>query len=279
MLGNLGEGHSTILHIRRNSDGRQYALKIVKIGGDDDLKFLDQAEHEYEVAQKLDHPNLIKIHLLEKTKAFAIFGGVKEVKQLIEYVNGQTLDRFKEIPIPVLLQIFRDVASGLRQMHQKNICHADLKPNNIMLSKSGHVKVIDYGLAWVKGQPKHRIQGTPEYMAPEQVKHTVSEKSDVFNLGASLYRLVTGHHIPQTVPLVANAMPMDETTWERNYKPVLQRNPQCPEELAVLVDKCLMFKPAQRPGSMGEVHDELDRLVLKYVKSEENELACWEWPG
>src|SRR4029079_12004910 len=139
VLGNLGEGaHSSILHIRRNSDGRQYALKIVKIDGPDDEKFLDQAEHEYEIAQKLDHPNLIKIHLLEKTKAFAIFGGVKEVKQLIEYVNGQTLDMFKQIPIPVLLKIFRDVASGMTQMHQKNICHADLKPNNIMLSKSGH---------------------------------------------------------------------------------------------------------------------------------------------
>ena len=51
-------------------------------------------------------------------------------------------------------------------MHRRNICHADLKPNNIMLSKVGEIKIIDYGLAWIKGEPKDRVQGTPEYMAP-----------------------------------------------------------------------------------------------------------------
>jgi len=279
VLGNLGEGaHSTILHIRRSSDGRPFALKIVKIGGPDDEKFLAQAEHEFEIAQKLDHPNLIKIYALEKSKAFGLFGAVKEIRQLIEFVNGKTIDQFKLIPIPVQLQIFRDVASGLVAMHGRNICHADLKPNNIMLSKGGQVKVIDYGLAWVKGQPKHRIQGTPEYMAPEQVKHQVSERSDIFNLGATMYRKLTGHHIPVVVPLGTNAMPVDEETWKRNLKPVMDRNQQCPRELAELVQHCLMFKPVQRPASMGEVHQTLDKLVQKYVRDENEHLTAWEWP-
>jgi eukaryotic-like serine/threonine-protein kinase len=116
-------------------------------------------------------------------------------------------------------------------------------------------------------------------MAPEQAKQTVSEKTDLFNFGASLYRLLTGHHIPQAVPLGPNAIPLDETTWKRALKPVLERNRQCPKELAALVDKCLMFKPTQRPDSIGEVLEDLEELVKKYVKNEEEQLACWEWPG
>jgi len=279
VVAHLGEGaHSSIMHIRRNSDGRQFALKIVKIEDDEAIKFLEQAEHEFAVAQKLDHPNLIKIYALEKIKSFGIFGGkVKEVRQLIEFVNGKTLDNFKIIPIGILLQIFRDVAAGLVMMHRRNIYHGDLKPNNIMLSKSGNVKIIDYGLAWIKGQDKQRIQGTPEYMAPEQVKKIVNEKTDIFNFGATMYRLLTWHYIPQAIAPGQNSMPLDEETWKRNFKPVLERNPKCPKSLAKLVEHCLAFRPAYRPETMSEVHDELAAMVAKYVKAEDDQLANWEW--
>src|SRR5262245_33010782 len=103
VLGSLGKGaHSAILHIRRAADSKQYALKIVKIDGADEEKFVEQAEHEFRVAQKLDHPNLIKIYCLEKKKAFGFFGGVRELKLLIEFVRGKTLDTFKIIPLPRL---------------------------------------------------------------------------------------------------------------------------------------------------------------------------------
>lgn len=278
VLKNLGEGaHSSILHIRRNSDGRQYALKIVKIEEAADLKFLEQAEHEYEVAQKLDHPNLIKIYALEKMKSFGFFGGVKEARQLIEFVNGKTLDNFKILPLGILLQIFRDTAAGMVMMHRRNIFHGDLKPNNIMLSKSGHVKVIDYGLAWIKGQDKQRIQGTPEYMAPEQVKKVVTEKTDIFNFGATMYRLVTWHHIPPVLPIGENSMSVDEETWKRNLKSVCERNPKCPKSLGKLIEHCLAFRSAQRPESMAEVHEDLCTLVAKYVKADDDQLTTWEW--
>ncbi len=279
VLGNLGGGaHSSILHIRRNCDSRHYALKIVKIETDDDQKYLDQAEHEYQIAQKLDHPNLIKIHVLEKVKTLGLIGKVKEVKQLIEFVNGSTLDGFKAFPQPILLQIFRDVAGGMMMMHSRNICHGDLKPGNIMLSRSGNVKVIDYGLSWVKGEEKRRIQGTPEYMAPEQVRNRiVNEKTDIFNFGATLYRLITGHHIPSAVPSGEFAVPISEDIWRNRLKPVLDRNPGCSQRLASLVDKCLMFKPAQRPECMSQVHETLETLVIHYVKCEEDHLNQWEW--
>lgn len=280
VVAHLGEGaHSSIMHIRRNADGRQFALKIVKIEDEEAIKFLEQAEHEFAVAQKLDHPNLIKIYALEKIKSFGLFGGkVKEVRQLIEFVNGKTLDNFKIIPIGILLQIFRDVAAGLVMMHRRNICHGDLKPNNIMLSKSGNVKIIDYGLSWIKGQDKQRIQGTPEYMAPEQVKKIVNEKTDIFNFGATMYRLLTWHYVPQCIAAPGqNSMPIDEDTWKRSFKPVLERNPKCPKSLARLVEQCVSFRSVHRPETIGAVHDELEAMVAKYVKAEDDQLANWEW--
>jgi serine/threonine protein kinase len=279
VLGELGQGaHSTILHIRRNADGKQYALKIVKIESPDEQKYVTQAEHEFEVAQKLDHPNLIKIYLLEKVKSFALLGSVKEVKQLIEFVNGRTLDRFKSIPVPILLQVFRDVASGLATMHGRNIYHGDIKPSNIMLSKSGQVRIIDYGLAWIKGQEKNRVQGTPEYMSPEQMRQRiVNEKTDLFNFGATLYRLLAGQHIPPILPIGENSVPMTEDTWKKQLKPVLSLNPKSPQRLAQIVEKCLMWKPAQRPDSMMEVFESLEGLVQKHVCAEEDQLPHWEW--
>src|SRR5262249_25919845 len=91
VIGTLGTGaHSTTLHVRRNADGRFYALKVVPIADKDELKYLEQARHEFQVAQMLDHPHLIKIYALE-TQSDWLFR-VRKVHLLIEYVNGKTLD-------------------------------------------------------------------------------------------------------------------------------------------------------------------------------------------
>src|SRR5262249_36069162 len=91
ILGTLGKGaHSTILHIRRSAVSKQYALKVVPLETKEDLKYLDQARHEFRVAQLLDHPNLIKIYALETPRDWLF--RIHKVHLLIEYVNGQTLD-------------------------------------------------------------------------------------------------------------------------------------------------------------------------------------------
>src|SRR6516225_4033657 len=199
ILGTLGKGaNSTILHVRCSNDSKQYALKVVPIESKEDAKFLEQAQHEFKIAQLLDHKNLIKIYALETPRDWLF--RIRKVHLLIEYVNGKTLDTMQRIPIPYLVQIFVRVAAGLVHMHRRGVCHADLKPNNILLSRSGDVKVIDYGLAWIKGQPKGRVQGTPEYMAPEQASRAiVNESTDIFNFGATMYRLVTWRNLPSLV--------------------------------------------------------------------------------
>src|SRR5262245_23033813 len=149
VLGQLGTGaHSSILHIRRSADAKNYALKVVPIGGPEDEKFLEQARHEFRVAQRLDHPNLIKIYALETLRDWLF--RVRKVHLLIEYVNGRTLDMLQRIPMPQLVQVFQCVAGAVVHMHRRGVYHADLKPNNILLSRAGEVKVIDFGLAWIR---------------------------------------------------------------------------------------------------------------------------------
>src|SRR4051812_37838368 len=91
ILGTLGKGaHSTILHVRRSTDGKQYALKVVPIEQKEHQKFMVQAQHEFRVAQMFRHANLIKVHALETPRDWLF--RVRKVHLLIEYVNGKTLD-------------------------------------------------------------------------------------------------------------------------------------------------------------------------------------------
>jgi eukaryotic-like serine/threonine-protein kinase len=248
VLGTLGSGaHSSILHIRRSRDSKHYALKVVPIGGKEDLKFLEQAQHEVRIAAMLDHPNLIKVYTLETPRDWLY--RLRKVHLLIEYVNGKTLDIVPRLSIPRLVQIFVQVAAGMVHMHRKGVFHADLKPNNILLSRAGEVKIIDFGLAWIRGQAKGRVQGTPEYMAPEQAHHgMVNERTDIYNLGATMYRMFTGRFVQQGIP-----KPGDD----RKLVPPLKVNSRIPGPLNQLIIACVELDPSRRPAGMFEIRDQL----------------------
>lgn len=274
VLGTLGTGaHSTILHIRRQVDSKPYALKVVQITSPVDTKFLTQAQHEFQVAQKLDHPNLIKIYSLETIRDWLF--RVRKAHLLIEYVNGRTLDTFQRIPLPMLVRIFVQVAQGMVQMHRRGIYHADLKPNNIMIGRGGEVKVIDYGLAWIRGQHKGRVQGTPEYMAPEQVKNgIVNERTDIYNFGATMYRLVTLRLPPNSMP---NKVQVDSRTLKKLLKPVQECVPDVPAVLCDLIHSCLSHDPNRRPERFSEIHGTLDHLADDLVPASQECVEEFEW--
>ncbi len=276
ILGNLGAGaHSKILHIRCSADGKQYALKVVPIDRKEDRKFLEQARHELRVAQMLQHPNLIKVHTLEISRNWLF--RVKKAHLLIELVKGKTLDTVPHLSVPRLVQIFAKIGAGLVHMHRRGVFHADLKPNNVLLARTGDVKIIDYGLAWIKGEPKDRVQGTPEYMAPEQAKQsTVNEQTDIYNFGATMYRLITWRHPPSTVP--TGDMPaLTAKTFKALLKPIEELTPATPKPLAELVHRCLDYQPQKRPKHASDVHAELERLAQELVRTPEDSLDNMQW--
>lgn len=261
VLATLGAGaHSSILHVRREDDGREYALKVVSVDGPEEKKFLDQAEHELRVGRMLNHPNLVKVYCLELEKGLFGLGGVRKARLLLEFVKGETLDKAKLIKPARLLRIFQQIAAGLAHMHHHGVLHADLKPNNVMVGRGNVVKILDYGLAWIKGEPKDRVQGTPEYMAPETATHKmISERTDIYNFGATMYRLVTFKLPPNVLP--AEGMKLKEKQFAGLLKPVRELAPNTPPELAALIEQCLQFDAHKRPASVTDIHNTLDRLA------------------
>ena len=277
IIGPLGTGaHSTILQVRRAEDSKTYALKVVQLDKPEDMKFLTQAEHEFRVGQMLSHPTLLQFYALEKVKDWLF--RVKKAHLLSEYVNGKTLDTCPRLTIPRLVQVFKAVADGMVHMHRRQVCHGDLKPNNILLSRAGEVKIIDFGLARIKSEVVERIQGTPEYMAPEQVTHSlINERTDIYNFGAAMYRLVSWKLPASVVSEEEGGLPLDAKTWARVYKPVEDVNPRTPPALAALINRCLTFDANKRPERMSEIQNTLDHMCDDLVKTADDRLEAMEW--
>jgi eukaryotic-like serine/threonine-protein kinase len=259
VVGTLGKGaHSTILHVRRSADSREYALKLVPVGDKDEEKYLDQAKHEFRVAQMLGHSNLIKIYALELKRDWLF--RVRKAEVLIEYVSGRTLDA---IPIPQdqLVVVFAQIAAGLAHMHRRGVFHADLKPNNVLYGKRGEVKIIDYGLAWIKGEPKDRVQGTPEYMAPETARsRVINERTDLYNLGATMYRLTTLKLPPSAMP-GTESLRLTGKALSSMLIPVGELNKAVPKALCDVIHRCLEYDPEKRPERVGEVLEKLNQIA------------------
>lgn len=254
----LGAGAgSTILLITETHLGQNFALKVVKRQDADDDIYINQAMHEYEVAQRLNHASLLKIYDLRvKKRWFKIEG----VELLMEYVNGRTLDDVACREIGQLVLVFIHVASALSHMHRRGVYHGDLKPSNIMLSRFGKVKVLDFGTAWIKGQPKDRVQGTPQYMAPEQAtEKVVDDKTDLYNFGATMYRMFTGDYANLAIPAIG-----DPTIGSSRRKPPIVLNEEIPGTLNETIVKCLELSPDHRPAGFFEVKDQLV-AVARYL--------------
>jgi eukaryotic-like serine/threonine-protein kinase len=257
VLAELGAGAgSRVYHVLRKSDSYEYALKVVSIRSSNDLKYLEQARHEFRIGRLLDHPNLVRVRAFEIERGW--LSGPRCCKLLVEYAPGRTLH---ELPLPSmaeLLQIFEQVADALAHMHERGIIHADLKPKNLIYCSDNGVKVIDYGLAWVKGEPKGRLQGTPQYMAPETAAHKlINERTDVFNFGATMYRLLTRGTLPRMAP----GLIPDRKTYDSRIKSVERLNASAPSELCELIHSCLSYLPDDRPEDMNEVRSILSQLA------------------
>lgn len=261
----LGYGaKSTIYHVR-NRKGESYALKRVVRASQADQRFLDQAIAEHQIASQFAHPALRESIRLIKQRTFI---RTTEVLVLMELVLGKTLEELTIKSHANLLSIMIDAAEGLIAMHGKNFVHADLKPNNIMLTREGQVKIIDFGQSCPIGTRKERIQGTPDYIAPEQVKRQpITIRTDVFNLGATIYWMLTGQHVPTLIPKGQGAGGLKQDKKAKVPSP-RELNPAVPPALSTLVMGCVMRDPMDRPATMNEVRD---RLVIARTQLERQE--------
>ncbi|MEM1109039.1 MAG: serine/threonine-protein kinase [Planctomycetota bacterium] len=258
VVSTLGEGaHSTIYAVR-DKHAQLMVLKRVVKEGPSQQRFIDQALAEHNVASKIDHPRVRKsIKVIKQRNVVR----VSEVLVLMELVDGETLeklDKHLRSDLLKLCHIYYQSAEGLRAMHQAGFVHADIKPNNIMLTEKDGVKLIDFGQSCKSGTIKRRIQGTPDYIAPEQVmREAITERTDIFNLGATFYWLLTGKHIPTMMHKKSKGISTKTDDYKRGEPPV-EVNPEIPPALSSLVMDCIERKPDDRPQTMNQVIDRLE---------------------
>lgn len=260
VIGTLGYGaHSTIFSVRDPKDQVMYALKRVIKESPSDQRYVDQAVLEHEVANQLDHPALRKSLKLIKQRDTLL--RTIEVLVLMELVEGETLEKSRPTDLIDLCELGKQLADGLAAMHQEGFTHGDIKPNNIIITPQRQAKIIDLGQSCRVGTVKERIQGTPDYIAPEQVlRRAIRPETDVFNLGATMYWLLTDAHVPTLIPRRRGGPKLKA---KKKLLEPRQINPDVPPALSRLVTSCVRSDPRKRPDTMVEVRDRLDLALLQ----------------
>ena len=251
----LGEGAGSMIYAASDPVSHQiYALKHVAVKVEKDLRFVEQLVNEFEVGAKVQHPMLRRCVDMKVTKP--LLRKVTDAALVMELVEGTSCETRPPTDIKVLVNIFHQTASALEALHQQNFVHCDLKPNNILIKSDGKVKIIDLGQACPVGSVKKRIQGTPDFISPEQVRcEPVTVQTDVYNMGATFYWLLSGSKLPTlfTLKKSKNSFLVADAIQQPH-----ELNPKVPENLSNLVMECVRITPAKRPASMAELCSRLD---------------------
>ena len=251
----IGTGaRSTIYLAADQARGSNIALKRVIFERPEDSRIFEQVETEYKVGRRIDHPYVRKCYKLRKIRSML---RTKELLLSMEYFDGQSLEDGPALSLVDVLLVFRMVANGLNAMHQQGFVHCDIKPNNILLSQTGAMRDMDLEQSYNIGTTKRRIQGTPDYIAPEQVRRKpLGPKTDIFNLGATMYWALTGHTVPTLIPKkneLGLAIPKKLKAPHKVRK--------IPITASKLVTDCVQNDPAQRPRNMMEITSRLDLII------------------
>ena len=254
----LGVGAQTRLYRARHMPtGKDYTVKIVKLVNPEDVGFIELLKAEHTIGSSVDHPVIRKVFELRMLRQrFRVRGAIL----FMEYVNGITLgDKEYQGSLDETLRVFSESAHGLYAMHIAGWVHADLKPTNIMVAVNGAVKLIDLGQSARIHEPKTKIQGTVDYMAPEQVQRArLDQRTDVFGLGATLSKVLTGKAI---------ATEMNQTVNLQSLNPVVKRVDEMrtsvindlPICVARLIDDCCRHEPGERIPDMATL---IERIGL-----------------
>jgi len=229
---------------------RDVALKLLPNDFADDADRLSRFQREAQILAALNHPNIAHVYGLEESAETRCIA--------MELVEGETLQtRLRQGPVPLdeALQITKQIADALEAAHEKGIVHRDLKPGNVMLTSTGKVKVLDFGLAKayeiglsnlnLSNSNAGVILGTAAYMSPEQIRgKPVDKRTDIWSFGCLLYELLSGKqafHGEDATEIFA-AVVKSEPDW--NVLP--------PRSPSALLRRCLAKDPNHRLRDIGD---------------------------
>lgn len=253
----LGRGGMGEVYLARQlSLDRPVAFKVLRPDALANQVSVSRFEAEAGAAARINHPNIVHIYQHGKIDGLRFIA--------MEYVPGTTLREFvkrKGPPdLPAALQIMKQAAQAIGAAGEVGLVHRDIKPDNLLLTRKGQIKVADFGLCRFQGAEALNLTqkgvtlGTPMYMSPEQVQgHEVDHRSDLYSLGVTSYFLLTGRPPFEAETAVALAM-----KHVRDKPPNLaERRPDLPPALVALIHKLLAKNPALRYASAAEVLKDL----------------------
>ncbi|MCD6404831.1 MAG: serine/threonine protein kinase [Planctomycetes bacterium] len=247
---------STIFKGLHTGDGLVYAVKDVKWIREGDERYLRQAANEYRIGTLLDHKNLVKMYDFQRVRKY-----FKVVRCIVvmDYFPGVRLSPKNRFSIPDLVGVFLQVARALSYMHQMGFVHTDVKPENILVDEGADVRLVDFGVACRRASRKNRVQGTPDFIAPEQLsKKPLDARTDIYNLGTTMYKVLTGKIAPENIRMAA---PLGNSAVSESLSlaklGVRHHNAAVPEKIAYIVEKCCRRSRSKRYQSMREVEREL----------------------
>ena len=247
----LGTGRCSTVYEARDKHNKLVAIKHIQINDLASKRAAQAAIHEYEIIRDVDHPQLRRAHHAIRKRGLL---GLKWVATVLEMVDGKSLDdRPAKTPLQTFT-IFRQAAVGLAHLHRQGLVHADLKPQNIMVTARMDTKVIDFDQSCPIGTVKDKIQGTTDFMAPEQARaKAITAQTDIYNLGASLYWYLLDRPVHTDSPEASAHL------GRRGGSDLVlhEERTDLPKAVTKLVDDCLEEDPRQRPQSMKAVADRL----------------------
>lgn len=257
VLRKLGEGsYAQVFLAQHMSFGDQFALKVIRPYMVD-YQTIKRIHRELEIGRNLTHPNLVRI---------AAFGDYQGAPYLVmDYVDGETLTSrlHRDLDRREALRLFRQICEGVAHAHGQGVIHRDLKPDNIMLTRGGDLKVLDFGVARptedrAKLTGTGQAIGTPAYMAPEQLLGNATLRSDVYALGVILFLMLTGR-----LPFENNdSMDVVSAHLSERAPSLSQFVEDIPPALESLVHAMLEKSASKRIAGVKEVMERLDQITL-----------------
>ena len=257
ILGRIGAGGMSVVYKGKDQKlNRNVAIKVLKTEYREDANFVRKFREEAQAAACLAHPNIVNVYDVGEEQ------GIHYI--VMELVEGITLKNYIErkgkLTIREATSIAIQVSMGLEVAHNNEIVHRDIKPQNIMISKDGKVKVMDFGIAKAASSETiaSNAMGSVHYTSPEQARGGYSDaKSDIYSLGIVMYEMVTGR-VPfdgETTVAVAVKHLQEEMTSPKTFCPEL------PVSLEQIIYKCTEKIAARRYANMAELIADLKQSL------------------
>jgi len=256
----LGQGGFAWAFVGRESNGTPVAIKVLKPRYAGDSQFESRFRNESETAAKLEHPNIIRIRSVAKTREHVYFA-----MDLCADSLGARIAREGPMGEEAILRLARDITAALEFAHQQGVIHRDLKPDNVLIRSDGAAVLTDFGIAravsgYVASTGVNMTIGTPHYLSPEQAQgRPLDQRVDFYALGVTLYKAATGE------------VPFNSSDWfelarmhVEDPPPSLRRKrPELSKRFERVVMKCLAKHPDDRYANAAELRADLDEVEQK----------------